>query len=110
MTLRVDDCHVAYEALRERGAEFLTPPYDWGGEVRCFLQEPRRAPDRTQRGGLDDVPAPEHTFRVLDGKLIREINSGPMSPDPLANTGLVGHISCPLGIRVPTFRERRTFP
>jgi catechol 2,3-dioxygenase-like lactoylglutathione lyase family enzyme len=40
MTLRVDDCHVAYEALKERGAEFLTPPYDWGGEVRCFLRDP----------------------------------------------------------------------
>jgi catechol 2,3-dioxygenase-like lactoylglutathione lyase family enzyme len=30
----------AYEALKERGAEFLTPPYDWGGEVRCFLRDP----------------------------------------------------------------------
>ena len=40
MTLRVDDCVVAYEALKERGAEFLTPPYDWGGEVRCFLRDP----------------------------------------------------------------------
>jgi catechol 2,3-dioxygenase-like lactoylglutathione lyase family enzyme len=40
MTLRVDDCHAAHEALRERGADFLTPPYDWGGEVRCFLRDP----------------------------------------------------------------------
>ena len=40
MTLRVEDCNVAYEALKERGAEFLTPPYDWGGEVRCFLRDP----------------------------------------------------------------------
>jgi catechol 2,3-dioxygenase-like lactoylglutathione lyase family enzyme len=40
MTLRVDDCHAIYEALKERGAEFLTPPYDWGGEVRCFLRDP----------------------------------------------------------------------
>ncbi len=40
MTLRVDDCYAAYEALKERGAEFLTPPYDWGGEIRCFLRDP----------------------------------------------------------------------
>jgi catechol 2,3-dioxygenase-like lactoylglutathione lyase family enzyme len=40
MTVRVDDCNAAYEALKERGAEFLTPPYDWGGEVRCFLRDP----------------------------------------------------------------------
>ena len=40
MTLRVDDCHAAYEALKGRGAEFLTPPFDWGGEVRCFLRDP----------------------------------------------------------------------
>jgi catechol 2,3-dioxygenase-like lactoylglutathione lyase family enzyme len=40
MTLRVADCRAAYEALRERGADFLTPPYDWGGEIRCFLRDP----------------------------------------------------------------------
>jgi catechol 2,3-dioxygenase-like lactoylglutathione lyase family enzyme len=40
MTLRVADCRAAYEALRERGAIFLTPPYDWGGEIRCFLRDP----------------------------------------------------------------------
>jgi catechol 2,3-dioxygenase-like lactoylglutathione lyase family enzyme len=40
ITLRVQDCRSAYEALRERGAEFLTPPYDWGAEVRCFLRDP----------------------------------------------------------------------
>ncbi len=40
MTLRVADCRAAYEALRERGAAFLTPPYDWGGEIRCFLRDP----------------------------------------------------------------------
>jgi hypothetical protein len=26
MTPGVDDCNSAYEALKERGAEFLTPP------------------------------------------------------------------------------------
>ena len=40
MTLRVADCHAAYEALRSRGATFLTPPHDWGNEIRCFLRDP----------------------------------------------------------------------
>lgn len=39
-TIRVSDCQEAYETLRERGAEFLTPPYDWGAEVRCFFRDP----------------------------------------------------------------------
>ena len=30
----------AYEALRSRGAEFLTPPVDWGYEVRAFFRDP----------------------------------------------------------------------
>jgi catechol 2,3-dioxygenase-like lactoylglutathione lyase family enzyme len=40
MTLRVTDCQAAYEALRSRGAAFLTPPHDWGSEIRCFLRDP----------------------------------------------------------------------
>jgi catechol 2,3-dioxygenase-like lactoylglutathione lyase family enzyme len=40
MTIRVPDCRKAYEVLRERGAEFLTEPVDWGGEIRCFLRDP----------------------------------------------------------------------
>jgi catechol 2,3-dioxygenase-like lactoylglutathione lyase family enzyme len=40
MTLRVADCQAAYEALLSRGAVFLTPPHDWGNEVRCFLRDP----------------------------------------------------------------------
>ena len=39
-TIRVDDCREAYETLRSRGAEFLTPPHDWGGEIRCFFRDP----------------------------------------------------------------------
>lgn len=39
-TIRVADCHQSYEVLRSRGAEFLTPPYDWGAEVRCFFRDP----------------------------------------------------------------------
>jgi catechol 2,3-dioxygenase-like lactoylglutathione lyase family enzyme len=40
LTIRVPDCRAAYEVLRSRGAEFLTPPYDWGGEIRCFFRDP----------------------------------------------------------------------
>ena len=40
MTVRVADCQAAYQALRSRGAIFLTPPHDWGGEIRCFLRDP----------------------------------------------------------------------
>lgn len=40
MTLRVPDCHAAYDELRERGADFLTPPHDWGPEIRCFFRDP----------------------------------------------------------------------
>ncbi|HEY6277052.1 MAG TPA: VOC family protein [Streptosporangiaceae bacterium] len=40
MTLRVADCRAAYDALRARGAVFLTPPHDWGAEIRCFLRDP----------------------------------------------------------------------
>ena len=40
ITIRVPDCKQAYEILKERGAEFLTPPVDWGNEVRCFFRDP----------------------------------------------------------------------
>lgn len=40
ITIRVPDCEEAYETLRSRGATFLTPPHDWGGEVRCFFRDP----------------------------------------------------------------------
>lgn len=39
-TIRVADCHAAYEDLRARGAEFLTPPHEWDSEVRCFFRDP----------------------------------------------------------------------
>jgi catechol 2,3-dioxygenase-like lactoylglutathione lyase family enzyme len=39
-TIRVEDCRAAYGTLRRRGAEFLTPPYDWGQEIRCFFRDP----------------------------------------------------------------------
>lgn len=39
-TIRVGSCQDAYDTLDERGAEFLTPPHDWGGEIRCFFRDP----------------------------------------------------------------------
>ncbi len=40
MTIRVPDCRAAYKTLKARGAEFLTPPVDRGGEIRCFFRDP----------------------------------------------------------------------
>lgn len=40
LTMRVPDCRGAYETLLGRGAEFLTPPHDRGGEIRCFFRDP----------------------------------------------------------------------
>jgi catechol 2,3-dioxygenase-like lactoylglutathione lyase family enzyme len=40
MTIRVPDCRAAYEILRERGAEFLTPPVEYEWEVRAFFRDP----------------------------------------------------------------------
>lgn len=38
-TIRVKDCQKSYDILKARGAEFITPPYDWGQEVRCFFKD-----------------------------------------------------------------------
>lgn len=40
MTLRVADCRATHDELVRRGATFLTPPHDWGAEIRCFLRDP----------------------------------------------------------------------
>jgi catechol 2,3-dioxygenase-like lactoylglutathione lyase family enzyme len=40
MTIRVPDCRAAYDTLRARGAEFLTPPAESAWEVRCFFRDP----------------------------------------------------------------------
>ena len=40
MTIRVPNCEEAYKILKSRGAKFLTPPHDWGSEVRCFFWDP----------------------------------------------------------------------
>jgi catechol 2,3-dioxygenase-like lactoylglutathione lyase family enzyme len=39
-TIRVPDCRQAYETLRSRGAEFLTPPVESDWEVRAFFPDP----------------------------------------------------------------------
>ncbi|MBA2568021.1 MAG: VOC family protein [Actinobacteria bacterium] len=41
LVLAVEDCREAYEELRARGVEFLTPPKQpsWGG-WRCFAHDP----------------------------------------------------------------------
>jgi catechol 2,3-dioxygenase-like lactoylglutathione lyase family enzyme len=39
-TIRVKDCQAAYETLSSRGAAFVTPPHDWGHEIRCFFRDP----------------------------------------------------------------------
>ena len=40
MTIRVPDCHGAYETLRAGGAEFLTPPVEYDWEIRAFFRDP----------------------------------------------------------------------
>ena len=39
-TIRVPDCQQAYETLKARGAKFLTPPVNWGYEIRAFFRDP----------------------------------------------------------------------
>jgi lactoylglutathione lyase len=40
LNIRVADIHAIYHAWRARGAEFLTPPQDRDGEIRCYLRDP----------------------------------------------------------------------
>lgn len=40
ITIRVPNCQEAYATLKSRGARFLTPPHNWGAEVRCFFRDP----------------------------------------------------------------------
>jgi len=39
-TIRVNDCNKSYEILKEKGAEFITPPFINGAETRCFFRDP----------------------------------------------------------------------
>jgi catechol 2,3-dioxygenase-like lactoylglutathione lyase family enzyme len=40
LSIQVPDCSAAYELLRSRGAEFITPPFDWREETRAFFLDP----------------------------------------------------------------------
>lgn len=40
LNIRVPDIQAVYLAWRERGAQFLTPPQDRDGEIRCYLRDP----------------------------------------------------------------------
>lgn len=40
LILRVTDTKATYEALRRRGATFLTPPVVFPWETRCFVRDP----------------------------------------------------------------------
>lgn len=40
MNIRVADIAAKYEEWRSKGATFLTPPQDRGGEIRCYMRDP----------------------------------------------------------------------
>jgi alkylhydroperoxidase family enzyme/catechol 2,3-dioxygenase-like lactoylglutathione lyase family enzyme len=40
LNVRVPDARATYDDWRSRGAHFLTPPVDFGGEIRCYLRDP----------------------------------------------------------------------
>jgi catechol 2,3-dioxygenase-like lactoylglutathione lyase family enzyme len=40
LSIQVPDCLAAYALLRSRGAEFITPPFDWREETRAFFLDP----------------------------------------------------------------------
>ncbi len=40
LIFRVGDCRRTYELLQDRGADFLAPPLDRGGEIRAFFRDP----------------------------------------------------------------------
>lgn len=39
-TIRVEDCQITYEILKERGISFITSPVTNGAETRCFFHDP----------------------------------------------------------------------
>ena len=40
LNIRVADIRAVYDEWTARGAEFLTPPIDRGGEIRCYMRDP----------------------------------------------------------------------
>ena len=39
-TIRVQNCLQSYDILIKKGVKFITPPHDWGEEIRCFFTDP----------------------------------------------------------------------
>jgi catechol 2,3-dioxygenase-like lactoylglutathione lyase family enzyme len=40
LNVRVADIAATYKQWSARGAQFLTPPIDRGGEIRCYMRDP----------------------------------------------------------------------
>ena len=40
VNVRVANIRAVYDEWRDRGAQFLTPPIDHGGEIRCYMRDP----------------------------------------------------------------------
>jgi catechol 2,3-dioxygenase-like lactoylglutathione lyase family enzyme len=40
LNIRVADIKAIYDEWTARGAEFLTPPVDFGREIRCYVRDP----------------------------------------------------------------------
>src|SRR6516165_1799262 len=40
LNIRVADIRAVYKEWSARGAKFLTPPIDRGGEIRCYVRDP----------------------------------------------------------------------
>jgi lactoylglutathione lyase len=40
LNIRVADIQAVYQAWRDRGAHFLTPPQHRDSEIRCYLRDP----------------------------------------------------------------------
>jgi catechol 2,3-dioxygenase-like lactoylglutathione lyase family enzyme len=40
LNLRVADIQACYQAWKDKGAEFVTPPIDRGAEIRCYMRDP----------------------------------------------------------------------
>ena len=40
LDIRVADCQATYETWTSRGAQFVTPPFDTGSEIRCYIHDP----------------------------------------------------------------------
>ena len=40
LNIRVADIRAIYDEWTARGAEFLTPPVDFGREIRCYVRDP----------------------------------------------------------------------